>query len=176
MTVGEKIAKYREEKGMSQEELAHILGYKSRSTINKVELGERNVPKKMIAQLSNVLGVSPLSLLVETKKKPVSDAEAKVMNGKCYVYKYVCDNEIVYIGKSDYSLMNRICSHKEEPKFRPYIKKSAIYYAEVMNPAMSTILETYLINKYKPELNISMKYAEELGIEIPEPKWELWTN
>jgi repressor LexA len=70
MTIGERIAQYREEKGLSQEELAHLLGYKSRSTINKIEKGERDVPRKMIAQLSIVLNVNPLDILGENEKSP----------------------------------------------------------------------------------------------------------
>jgi len=69
MTIGELIARYREEKGLSQEELAHMLGYKSRSTIHKIESGQREVPRKMIAQLSITLNVSPLDLLGENKKQ-----------------------------------------------------------------------------------------------------------
>ena len=70
MTVGERIAQYRQEKGLSQEELAHLLGYKSRSTIKKNKKGERDVPRKMIAQLSIVLNVNPLDILGENEKSP----------------------------------------------------------------------------------------------------------
>ena len=72
MTIGKLIAKYREEKGLSQEELAHMLGYKSRSTIYKIESGQREVPRKMIAQLSVALNVSPLDLLGENSSAPIS--------------------------------------------------------------------------------------------------------
>ena len=68
MTIGELIKKYREERELSQEELAKLLGYKSRSTIQKIESGEREVPRKMIAQLSIVLNVDPLELLKENEK------------------------------------------------------------------------------------------------------------
>lgn len=37
MTIGERIKKVRERRGMTQEELALACGYKSRSTINKFE-------------------------------------------------------------------------------------------------------------------------------------------
>lgn len=78
MTVGEAIAKYREEKGLSQEELAHLLGYKSRSTIQKIESGQREVPRKMIAQLSIILNANPLDLLAENEKSlsPTDKREA----------------------------------------------------------------------------------------------------
>lgn len=72
MTIGEKIAKFREEKGLSQEELAHSLGYKSRSSIQKIESGQRDVPRKMIAQLSIILNVNPLDLLEDNEKSPSS--------------------------------------------------------------------------------------------------------
>lgn len=70
MTIGEKIARFREEKGLSQEELAHLLGYKSRSTIYKIEAGQREVPRKMIAQLSVILNINPLDLLEDNEKSP----------------------------------------------------------------------------------------------------------
>lgn len=80
MTIGQTIAKYREEKGLSQEELAHLLGYKSRSTINKIETGERDVPRKMIAQLSIILNVSPLELLGENEKSPSSTDKREALS------------------------------------------------------------------------------------------------
>lgn len=94
----------------------------------------------------------------------------------CCVYKYVYNNEVVYVGKSDHSLKNRLNSHKKEDKFKPYLSKSDIYYAWVKNPAMTIILETYLINKYKPKLNVSMKYDYEIPFEIPEPCWHLLSS
>lgn len=66
MKIGERIARYREKCGMSQEELAQLLGYKSKSTINKIEKGNRTVPKKMILRLSSVLDVTPLDILGES--------------------------------------------------------------------------------------------------------------
>ena len=46
MTIGEKIARRRTELGMSQMQLAIKTGYKSRSSINKIELGNNDIPKK----------------------------------------------------------------------------------------------------------------------------------
>ena len=91
--------------------------------------------------------------------------------GKCMLYKYVYNDRIIYIGKSDANIMNRIKAHKTEDKFLPYINSISIFCADCKNPAHTTILETYLINKYKPELNKSMKYNDELNIKIDEPDW-----
>lgn len=38
MSIGQRIKSRREELGMSQEDLAHKIGYKSKSSINKIEL------------------------------------------------------------------------------------------------------------------------------------------
>ena len=57
MDLGAKVKARREELGFSQEELAIKMGYKSRSSINKIEKG-RPVSQKIIYRLSDILGVS----------------------------------------------------------------------------------------------------------------------
>lgn len=58
MDLAEKVRKRRMELGLSQEELALRMGYKSRTSINKVECG-RAVSQKIIYRLSQALGVTP---------------------------------------------------------------------------------------------------------------------
>ena len=48
MTIGERIKERREALGMTQQELADRLGYKSRSTINKIEMNGRNLKQSKI--------------------------------------------------------------------------------------------------------------------------------
>lgn len=61
-TIGERIAKTRERIGMSQEELAKRAGYKSRSSINKIENG-RECSSKIVEKIAVALGVSPAYLM-----------------------------------------------------------------------------------------------------------------
>ena len=89
-----------------------------------------------------------------------------------YIYKYQCGDEVIYVGKTDSDLKGRIDCHSKEPKFLHYLDKSKIFYYECKNPAHTTILETYYINKYKPELNVAMKYEDDLGIHIDEVDWK----
>ncbi|MBQ3566039.1 MAG: helix-turn-helix domain-containing protein, partial [Oscillospiraceae bacterium] len=63
MTTGERIKKAREKKGYSQTELANLLGYKSRSSVNKMEASERDIPKKIIEKLAEILDVTPSYLM-----------------------------------------------------------------------------------------------------------------
>lgn len=89
-----------------------------------------------------------------------------------YVYKYVYDGEIVYIGKNDTILENRINQHRCEEKFKPYLN-SDIYYIEVANATMADVVESELIRKYKPKLNIA-KMSDWCGLEFTEPEWKLF--
>lgn len=61
--LGQRIADLRKRQGMTQEELAHRIGYKSKSAINKIELGGRDLPQKKIADIARALGVSPAVLM-----------------------------------------------------------------------------------------------------------------
>ena len=58
-TPGERIKALREEKGMTQEELAHRLGLSSRTSISHYENG-RDIPRSLIVELAEIFEVSPL--------------------------------------------------------------------------------------------------------------------
>lgn len=63
--IGQTIKKYREQKGWTQEELAFRMGYKSKSTINKIENNINDVSQSTIVKLSQVFGCTPTDLLGE---------------------------------------------------------------------------------------------------------------
>ena len=58
-TIGERIRLRREQLGLSQEELAKALGYKSRSSINKIELGLQKLTQSKIASIAEALQTTP---------------------------------------------------------------------------------------------------------------------
>lgn len=60
--IGKRIRELREAKGMTQEELAKKCGYKSRVSINKIEL-ERDAPIKKLVPIALALGISPQELM-----------------------------------------------------------------------------------------------------------------
>ena len=59
MTVGDRIRRRREELEMSQDELAKRLGYKSRSSINKIERDASGLPQRKIADIAKALQTTP---------------------------------------------------------------------------------------------------------------------
>ena len=48
---------------MSQDELARMLGYKSRSSINKIEKGENDIPQSKIVAFAGALKTTPEYLM-----------------------------------------------------------------------------------------------------------------
>ena len=62
-TVGENILLMRKRLGWTQEELATKMGYKSKSTINKIELGINDIPQSKIVKFADVLGTTPAHLM-----------------------------------------------------------------------------------------------------------------
>ena len=57
------IKKRREELGLSQEALAKMVGYTSRSTIARIEHGEIDLPQSMIVKFAEALKTTPSELM-----------------------------------------------------------------------------------------------------------------
>jgi transcriptional regulator with XRE-family HTH domain len=60
--IGDRIKGRREELGLSQEDLAKMLGYKHKSSINKIELGEQDVPRHKVPLFAKALDTTPEAL------------------------------------------------------------------------------------------------------------------
>lgn len=58
MGIGDRIKEKRIELHLSQEELAKRMGYTSKSTINKIELGKNDVNQKKIVQFAEALSTT----------------------------------------------------------------------------------------------------------------------
>lgn len=58
MAIGERIKARREELGMTQQQLADRLGYKSKTSINKIEIGKNGIAQKKIVDFANALQTS----------------------------------------------------------------------------------------------------------------------
>ena len=63
MLIGERIKARRLQIDMSQDELAKRVGYKSRSSINKIELDGRGLPYPKIVKIAEALQVTPSYLM-----------------------------------------------------------------------------------------------------------------
>lgn len=72
--IGENIAIMRKRLGLTQEELATKMGYKSKSTINKIELGINDIPQSKIVRFAEILGTTPATLMGWEKVQKNNDA------------------------------------------------------------------------------------------------------
>ena len=61
--IGNKIKERREDLGLSQDDLAEMMGYKSRSTIAKIEKGVNDVTQTNIVKFAKVLKTTPAYLM-----------------------------------------------------------------------------------------------------------------
>lgn len=78
-----RIRSRREELGISQDELAKRVGYKSRSSINKIEMGKNDITQSKIAEIAAALDTTPEYLMgwQASVSKRVNEDEAELVDG-----------------------------------------------------------------------------------------------
>lgn len=85
-TLGNNIRMYREQKGLSQEELANRCGWttnNARSTISKIESGVNDVPTSKVKVIAEQLGVSVCDLMNSSANVHTKDKIRKLIE-QCY--------------------------------------------------------------------------------------------
>lgn len=81
MSIGTNIKKRRFELRMSQQDLADALGYKTRSTIAKIESGENDVTQKKLARFAEVLDTTVEALVTGSSTSyTISQIEAPIID------------------------------------------------------------------------------------------------
>lgn len=95
-----------------------------------------------------------------------------------YRYRIIDTNEVIYIGKTDANLKNRIDAHAKEEKFIPYLGECCIDYIILKNKTETDIIEKYYINKYKPVLNEKDKLSgsTDIQFQFKLPDWIPYEN
>ena len=85
MTIGEKIYKKRTELGISQDELARKVGYKDRSSITKIESGERDIRLNAVLKFAEALHTTPQWLMGydDTQTSETSKPNAAPCQSNC---------------------------------------------------------------------------------------------
>lgn len=79
LEIGKNIMARRKELGLTQEELAKKLGYKSKSTINKIENGTNDIPQSKIIKFAEALDTSPAYLMGWEKVQKNNDTITDVV-------------------------------------------------------------------------------------------------
>ncbi len=80
MTIGDKIKQRRIELGLTQTELANLMGYVSKTSICKIETNvETNLSAERIGHFAKVLQMSPLELLAPDYEFTLSKEEKELI-------------------------------------------------------------------------------------------------
>ena len=93
-----------------------------------------------------------------------------------YVYKYVYNGEIIYIGINNTNLIDRLdqhgkCGDNIRKEAWDELNASEIYYIKLLNQVMTDVVESELIRRYKPKYNIDKKNSDWNGLPFVEPEW-----
>lgn len=86
MNIGDRVKALRKEKGITQQELADLLGYKSKSTITHIEKG-RDIPRSVVVSLANALNTTPAYLMGWENEKP---PEPQITEKQADAIKLIC--------------------------------------------------------------------------------------
>lgn len=98
MSFGKIINELRIKQNMTQDELAHAVGYKSRSTIAKIESGERDVSQTMVVKLAKALNTSTSVLMgSDDNISPVPEAEPSLTSSPEYRGFAILEHENIYM-------------------------------------------------------------------------------
>ena len=104
----ENIRTRREQLGMSQEDLARKMGYKSRSSINKIESGENDIPQSKIEAFAKALNTTPAYLM------GWEDAsKAKIEENKTNTIKFIGRDgtvEVKHFSDEEYAIVKKMLS------------------------------------------------------------------
>ena len=95
MTTGQIIKTLREERGMTQETLAELMGYSHKSSINKIEMGKAYLPQSKLVAFAKVFGVTPCELL-GLDPQPATAEQIKEWDAKLNS-KFELQNEVLLI-------------------------------------------------------------------------------
>ena len=128
ITIGQRIKLRREELGLSQEELARRSGYGSKSSINKIEMNQRNLSQSKIKAIADALDTTPSSIMgwnengeLDSFIKPSSAAERiqQVMDEQGLKQVDVLDLAKPYCKKYGFTLGKTALSQYITGKFEP---------------------------------------------------------
>jgi repressor LexA len=87
MTIGDRVKELRTKKGLTQQDLAELLGYKTKSSVAHIEKG-RDIPRAMVVKLANILDTTPAYLMGWTEEQKESTSTE---NDRSAVIKRISD-------------------------------------------------------------------------------------
>ena len=136
-TIGDRIRQARLKMGLSQDELAKMLNYKSRSTINKIELGEREIGSyDKLMWFAACLNVHPAWLLTGNADAPCNFVYISDYEDADHYYN-LTSKQVMEVTEFIHYLMNRDNQEEKIASMLQYFKDANIDYEKLsrkLNP------------------------------------------
>ncbi len=145
MTIGERIKQKREELNLSQDELAKRLGYKSRSSINKIELNQRNLTQSKIKAIADALETTPAYIMGWDEKDNLERIQYELEIAELISNRYGSNILKVF---QDYISLNEKEREKLSEMLSKYITLDEIDRAEIRGYIFSKIDTILQSEKY----------------------------
>jgi transcriptional regulator with XRE-family HTH domain len=86
-SIGERIMERRQHLGLTQEDLAFRMGYKTKSAINKIELGINDVSQSKVVRFAEALQTSVAYLMGWEEEKPTVKDDGLSEKQKAFIKK-----------------------------------------------------------------------------------------
>lgn len=143
MSIGDRIKAKRIERGWTQEELADRMGYKSKSSINKIELGSNDIPQSKVVKFSEALDCSMEYLLGLDETPKSRNKEVLSKNLKYYIEKSGKDRrELAEIWGFPYSTVSEWINGRKYPRI-DHIETMADYFGILKSDLIEERTEEY---------------------------------
>lgn len=166
MGIGEKIKIRREYLGMSQDELAKKVGYKSRSTVNKIEKGINDITQSKIIAFANALDTTVDYLMgINQEDRYVIGARITKLRKQKNKAIYEIANELGIdpIVLEQYENGTRKIPFEVLEKFASYYNVSV---DEIMGIHVGHENKAALVTQDKELLNRYKRWQNEVGYEV----------
>lgn len=163
MGLAENIKKRRIELQISQDQLANLLGYKTRSSIAKIEKGISSIPPSKLTSLANILNTTTEYLLTGKKEpsSPISPASFKTetTNNTKNLSSFSQKNIVIILAGGQY----RTDKHLTPYQFIPVNNKPIITYTMETYQKHPEIDSIYVVSSAGWH-SLIKAYAQQYGI------------
>lgn len=139
-SLGERIKKRRIELGMSQDEVARLLGYKSRSSIYNIELGKRDLPRKKVERFAQALKTTPDYIMGWSKGENTVMDNQEIKNEKANIQTM---SEVELYKNADKGIKATVSDLEETTKGANQCREAIIALAGGADYAIEALITEY---------------------------------
>jgi len=171
-TLGNKIKRLRLEKGMTQDELAKLLGYSSRSTINKIESDINTISYEKIKKLVEIFNIDASELVEDESYDNPSEELLDFIYQSPVAYNAI-ETIKRYLNKEGFIELHESEEFKVEPNKNYYVTRNGTSIIAFKVPSLVTSYGFNIVAshsdsptyKIKPNTNLKTLQYNKVSVE-----------